>query len=158
MRNFRGKGGWAAGQGNEGRRAEKAHLKVETIWRRCAGELPGRWSASSLHSCRKRSIRAEEWSGPCPSKPCGSCSTSPDRCPHLSSPVAKSGLIKRTAALVTEPASRGYIVRQLESSWSMEILYSCLASGVRHLDAQEFGMLSKMRCIRGNGDWKYLLI
>ena len=28
-------------------------------------------------------MRAEEWSGPCPSYPCGSSSTTPEDCPHL---------------------------------------------------------------------------
>jgi len=66
---------------------------VEWIWRRSAGLVPGRWSASSLQSARKRSRRALEWSGPCPSYPCGSATTRPDCWPHRSSPVHKDGTV-----------------------------------------------------------------
>ena len=37
----------------------------------------------SAHICRNRSSRALECSGPCPSYPCGSSSTSPESCPHF---------------------------------------------------------------------------
>ena len=40
---------------------------------------------SWAHIARKRSIRADEWSGPWPSKPCGSSSTSDERCAHFCS-------------------------------------------------------------------------
>ena len=69
----------------------KRASKVEWIWRRSAGLVPGRWSASSLHSARKRSRRALEWSGPCPSYPCGSATTRPDCWPHRSSPAHDHG-------------------------------------------------------------------
>ena len=45
-------------------------------------------SGSSSHSCRKRSGRAEECSGPIPSRPCGSSSTSPHCRIHLHCPAA----------------------------------------------------------------------
>src|SRR6266481_3232744 len=44
------------------------------------------WMLSSAASCRKRSRRALECSGPWPSNPCGNSSTMPDGRSHLSSP------------------------------------------------------------------------
>lgn len=46
-------------------RVMASYVYCMSFW--CAGEYPGRWSGSSLHSCRKRSMRALLWSGPCPS-------------------------------------------------------------------------------------------
>ena len=40
---------------------------------------------SSAHICRNRSIRPDEWSGPWPSKPCGSSSTTDERWFHFCS-------------------------------------------------------------------------
>ena len=39
-------------------------------------------------SCKNRSIRPDEWSGPWPSRPCGRSTVNPDVSSHLSSPLA----------------------------------------------------------------------
>ena len=57
----------------------------------------------SAQSWRKRSGLALEWSGPCPSKPCGSSRVSPLTRAHLVSPLAMNSSITTWAPLAKSP-------------------------------------------------------
>ncbi len=79
-------------------------------WNQLAGVLG--WAtvnASSPASCSQRSIRAEEWSGPWPSKPCGSISTTPECWPHLASPPAMNSSAIDCAPLAKSPNCASHI-------------------------------------------------
>ena len=82
---------------------------VEASWRRSAWKIWAgvvRLTTRQLpftESSRKRSSRAEECSGPCPSIPCGSSSTSPERRFHFSSPEARNWSMITWAQLTKSP-------------------------------------------------------
>ena len=57
----------------------------------------------SAQSVRNRSMRADECSGPWPSKPCGSNRTTPDRWAHLSSPAEMNWSTITWAPLAKSP-------------------------------------------------------
>src|SRR5256885_8191579 len=57
----------------------------------------------SAHNERKRSMRPDECSGPCPSYPCGSSSVRPDVCPHLSSAAERNWSTMTCAPLKKSP-------------------------------------------------------
>ncbi len=93
-------------------------LGVKTMRGRCSSEWTchrNRWKndagvdgmatvmLSSAHICRKRSTRADEWSGPCPSWPCGSSMTREDRCPHFCSPEEMNSSMIVCAPLTKSP-------------------------------------------------------
>ena len=77
---------------------------------------PGRKSPSSLQSCKKRSTRADEWSGPWPSKPWGSRRTRPDCCPHRSSAAATNRSIAAWALLAKSPNWASHTTRALPAA------------------------------------------
>ena len=74
------------------------------MWKNCAAvEGTQTWMLCSAQSCRKRSSRADECSGPCPSKPCGRYIVSPHMRPHFASPEAMNWSITTWAPLTKSP-------------------------------------------------------
>ncbi len=69
------------------------------------------WILSSAQSCRKRSRRPEECSGPWPSYPCGRFSIIADFCPHLASLEAINWSIGICAPLAKSPNWASQITR-----------------------------------------------
>ena len=120
-----------------------------------AGLFPGRESGSSLQSCRKRSIRALLWSGPCPSSPWGSIMTIAVACPHLSS-AAPSHL----ASSHDHPLWHWYIYvcTMLRAASSVSVSPDPRAiPGTRHVASQchksTTGKFARGSCLKTNGRW-----
>ncbi len=105
-------------------------------WKYCAGVVGlTTCMLSSAQHCRNRSSRALECSGPRPSKPCGSSSTSPLSRRHLSSALAMNWSMITWAALTKSP------------NWaSQRVRVSGRVTAVAVLEAQHAGLRTAGCC------------